>query len=81
MTQIHKIIGYKGQYFSKEYETIKHHKNKIRYLREETVAKQFKKGDVEIIVHFEDKSETITIDEFSNESIIMKYLGKKFIKR
>ncbi len=79
MTEIHKMISYKGQYFSKEYQTIKHHKNKLRYLREETVAKQFKNGDVRLVVHFEGKEKTITLDQFSDESDILKYLGKKFI--
>ncbi len=79
MNQIHKTIGYKGQYFSKEYVTIKHHKNKLRYLREETVAKQFKNGDTEIVVHFENKDETITLNQYSSSADILKYLGKKFI--
>ena len=54
MIQYHKMITFKGVCYVKEYESIKHHKNKIRYLREETVAESFKNGDVEIVVHFEE---------------------------
>lgn len=78
MTTYHKVISFKGSYFLKEYQTIKHHKNKIRYLREETVAKAFKKGDVEIVIHFEDER-TTTLDAFSDSALIDKYLGKAFI--
>lgn len=77
--QYHKMITYKGDYFMKEYETIKHHKNKTRYLRTETVAEAFKKGGVEIIIHFEDQDKTLTLDEFSSPEDIKKYLGQKFL--
>ncbi len=79
MNTVHKIISYKGQYFLREYETIKHHKNKIRYLREETVAKGFKSGNTEIVVHFEDDDKTVTLDFFSDREEIKKYLGKAFL--
>ncbi len=79
MNVVHKIISYKGHYFLREYETIKHHKNKIRYLREETVAKNFKNGDLTIIVHFEDDERTVTLDYFSERDDIKKYLGNAFL--
>ncbi len=76
--QYHKMITFKGDYFIKEYETIKHHKNKVRVIREETVAEAFKKGDVEIVIHFEDSEKVITIDEFSSPEDIKKFLGPRF---
>jgi hypothetical protein len=79
MTQYHKMISLKGDYYLKEYETIKNHKNKIRYLREETVSEVFKKGEAEIVVHFEDSTKVITIDYFSDSELIKKYLGPKFV--
>lgn len=79
MTQYHKMMTYRGDYFVKEYETIKHHKNKVRYLREETVAKDFKNGNVEIIIHFEDSEKRIVVDEFSDAETIKKYLGPRFL--
>ncbi len=79
MTTIHKYITYKGHYFLKEYQTIKHHKNKIRYLREETVAKNFKSGDLTIVVHFENDARSIALDYFSEPSLIKKYLGDAFL--
>lgn len=79
MTTYHKIFSLKDSYFLKEYETIKHHKNKIRYLREETVAAAFKAGDVQIIVHFEESGRVIEIDDFSDREVIKKYLGPKFL--
>ncbi len=75
----HKILSYKGHYYLKEYETIKHHKNRVRYLREETVANAFKKGNAEIIVHFEDSEKTVEVTCFSDEDTIRKYLGKAFL--
>ncbi len=79
MNIVHKHISYKGHYFVREYETIKHHKNKIRYLREETVAKSFKRGDLTVLVHFEDTERTISLDNFSERADIKKYLGEKFL--
>lgn len=77
--QYHKMITFRGDYFMKEYETIKHHKNKVRYLREETVAEAFKKGGVEIVVHFEDSEKIVVIDDFSTPEDIKKFLGPRFL--
>lgn len=81
MIQYHKMITLRGDVFVKEYESIKHHKNKTRYLREETVAESFKKGDVEIIIHFEENDKIITINDFSSEDLVRTFLGPKFLKR
>ncbi len=75
-----KIIGLTGYIYVKEFEKIKHHKNKIRELREETVAKVFKEDDAEICVIFEETGEEIFIDAFTDNETIKKYLGKKFLK-
>jgi len=79
MVQYHKIFTLKDSYFLKEYETIKHHKNKIRFLREETVAQAFKAGNVQIILHFEETGRIIELDDFSDVDLIKKYLGPKFL--
>ncbi|MGX8796022.1 hypothetical protein ACR6HW_08050 [Fusibacter sp. JL298sf-3] len=79
MNQYTKIIGLTGSLYVKEYPKIKHHKNKIRELHEDTVAKAFKAGNTEIIVYFEETDTEIIIDDFSDEAIIKKYLGRKFL--
>ncbi len=79
MNQYTKVIGLTGTAFLKEYEKIKHHKNKIRELNEDTVAKAFKNGDTEITVYFEETDIKIIIDDFSDKDTVLKYLGKKFI--
>ena len=63
----------------KEFEKIKHHKNKVRDINEETVAKNFKNGDAEIRVYFEETDTELFIDAFSDAETVKKYLGKKFI--
>ena len=77
--QYHKMITFKGDYFMKEYETIKHHKNKVRIIQEATVAEAFKKGSVEIVIHFEDSEKIISLDEFSSPEDVKKYLGANFL--
>lgn len=69
-----------GQYFTKEQQKIKHHKNKVRPIQEDTVAKNFLADDAEITVYFEDTGKTLVIDSFSDEELIKTYLGKKFMK-
>ncbi len=70
-----------GQYFTKEYQKIKSHKNKIRPIQEETVSKNFKEDRAEITCIFEETGKTIVIDMFTDEETILTYLGKKFLKR
>lgn len=79
MNRYTKVISIFGSYYTKEYEKIKHHKNKIRELNESTVIKSFKAGNTEVTVYFEDTDEEKIIDEFSDKELIRKYLGKKFL--
>lgn len=79
MNRYTKIIGLTGEIYTKEFQKIKHHKNKVRDISEDTVAKVFKNGDAEIKVYFEETDIEIMIDAFSDVEIIKKYLGKKFI--
>ena len=79
MNRYTKIIGLTGDIYTKEFTKIKHHKNKIRDISEDTVAKVFKNGNAEIKVYFEETDIEIVIDAFSDVEIIKKYLGKKFI--
>lgn len=80
MNRFTKIIGLTGSIYVKEYVKIKHHKNKIREINEDTVIKQFKEGDTEICVFFEETNTEIFVDDFSDDETIKKYLGKKFLK-
>lgn len=80
MQRYTKVISPTGFYFLKEFEKKKHHKNKIRELREETVAKVFLEGDAEILVILDDdESREIILNAFSSEKDIKKYLGSKFL--
>lgn len=79
MNRYTKIIGLTGSMYVKEFEKIKHHKNKIREINEETVIKQFKEGNTEICVYFEETDTEFFIDDFSEPELIKKYLGKKFL--
>ncbi len=81
MNRYTKIIGLTGSIYVKEFEKIKHHKNKIREINEETVAKVFKEGDTEVLVYFEETNTEIVVDDFSDDDTIKKYLGKKFLKQ
>ncbi|WXR61333.1 hypothetical protein WG909_13675 [Peptostreptococcaceae bacterium AGR-M142] len=79
MNEYTKVISLMGHYFIKEFKKDKKHKNKIREIREETVAKAFKEGNTKIYVCFEEKDKVIELDEFSDKKLIITYLGKKFI--
>lgn len=79
MNRYTKIIGLTGTIYVKEFVKIKHHKNKIRDIGEDTVAKVFKNGDAEITVYFEETDTELFIDAFTDNETIRKYLGKKFI--
>ncbi len=74
-----KKIGFTGTLFLKEYDKIKHHKNKVRMLNEKTVAEQFRAGNAVITVINEETGTETVLDEFSSEEDIKKYLGKKFL--
>lgn len=79
MKRYTKMIGLTGSHYTSEFEKIKHHSNKIREVREETVAKQFKAGKAEVLVIFEETGKQMLLDDFSDKTDIKKYLGKKFI--
>lgn len=79
MNRYTKIIGITGTIYVKEFEKIKHHKNKVRDINEETVAKNFKNGDAEVKVYFEETDTELFIDAFSDTETVKKYLGKKFV--
>ncbi|QZY53755.1 hypothetical protein [Crassaminicella profunda] len=74
-----KIIRMTGYYFTKEFTKKKHHKNKVREVKEETVAKAFLAGDTEILVYFEESDREILITPSSDPTDIKKYLGNKFL--
>lgn len=79
MVTYYKIIGLTGHYYAREFKKIKKHKNKIRQLREETVAEAFKSGKANVLVVFEEKAEEILLDNFSDQDLIRKFLGKRFL--
>ena len=79
MNRYTKIIGITGTIYVKEFEKLKHHKNKVRDINEETVAKNFKNGDAEVKVYFEETDTELFIDAFSDTETVKKYLGKKFV--
>ncbi|MBN2795377.1 MAG: hypothetical protein JXR88_08240 [Clostridia bacterium] len=74
-----KTIGISGAIYTNEFEKIKNYANKVREVREDTVIKSFKQGDVEVLVIFEETGQEILIDDFSDPELIKKYLGKKFL--
>lgn len=74
-----RTIGLSGSHYTRDFDKKKHHKNKVRFIMEDTVAKHFKAGKAEIIVYFEETNETIHVTPESDFEIINKYLGSKFI--
>ncbi len=79
MNYYNKYIDLKGSYFTRVHKKKEKHGDKLRYLREETVAKQFKDGNATILIHIEEIGEEIEIDMFSDTELIRTYLGDKFI--
>lgn len=75
-----KKIGFTGTIYTKEYDKIKNHKNKIRELNEDTVIEQFKAGNAVITVFNEESGKETVIDEFSSDEDVKKYLGSKFVR-
>ena len=80
MKYYYKVIGLTGQYYANEFKKIKHHKNKIREIKEETVIRFFKEGTAGVIVIFEETNQEYTLDFFSDPELIKKYLGKAFLE-
>lgn len=81
MKKYTKTIGVSGAHYTVEFEKIKHYENKVREVREDTVAKVFKEGKAEITVIFEETGKTYILDDFSDPDLIKKYLGKKFLTK
>ena len=81
MKKYTKTIGVSGAHYTVEFEKIKHYENKVREVREDTVAKVFKEGKAEITVIFEETGKTYILDDFSDPDLIKKYLGKKFVSK
>lgn len=76
-----KKMGFTGVIYIKEYEKIKHHKNKMRDINESTVIKHFKAGEAVITVFNEENGNEVVIDAFSDDEMIRKYLGKQFLNQ
>ncbi|QXM05523.1 hypothetical protein [Crassaminicella indica] len=79
MKRYTKVIRMTGYYFTKEFEKKKHHKNKVREVKEETVAKAFLEGNTEILIYFQESEREIIITPLSDPKDIKKYLGNKFL--
>ncbi|WP_053956498.1 hypothetical protein [Inediibacterium massiliense] len=79
MNQYTKVIGLTGTYYTKEFVKKKHHKNKVREVKPETVAKVFLEGNAEVLVYFLETDKEILITPLSSPEDIKKYLGKEFI--
>jgi len=80
MRRYTKVIRLMGNYFTKEFEKKKHHKNKTREIKEETVVNFFLEGDTEILVYFQESDREILITPQSSPEDIRRYLGEKFIE-
>lgn len=81
MKRYTKVIRMTGYYFTKEFEKKKHHKNKVREIKEDTVAKFFLEGDTEVLVYFWERDREIFITPESNPEDIKRYLGEKFLNK
>lgn len=79
MERYTKVIDLLGSYYTKEYKKKKHHKNKIREVKESTVEKFFLQGKAEVLVIMEEQNIEILLDVFSDRNDIKRYLGKSFL--
>jgi len=73
-----------GSYFAREFEKNEKSKKaiKIREVDEETAAEQFIYGEATIKVIFEDLDrEPIELSNESDEELIRRYLGTKFLSK
>jgi len=78
-----RIIRISGSFFAREFQKPDKARKKVQYreVDEKTVADQFLKGDATVEVIFEDSPrEPITLDWESDEELIRKYLGSRFIR-
>ena len=79
MKRYTKSIGITGSHYTNEFTKIKDYSNKVREVREDTVAQNFKDGKCEVYVIFEETGKDYLLDNFSDPDLIKKYLGKKFL--
>lgn len=78
-----RIIRISGSLFVREFKKPEKARKKVQYreVDEKTVAEQFLKGDATVEVVFEDSErEPIMLDLESDQNLIKKYLGSKFIE-
>lgn len=78
-----RIIRISGSFFAREFTKPDKARKKAQYreVDEKTVADQFLKGDTTVEVIFEDSPrEPIKLDWESDEELIRKYLGSRFLK-
>ncbi|MDD3705913.1 MAG: hypothetical protein PHC45_07620 [Clostridiaceae bacterium] len=77
-----RIIRISGSFFAREFTKPEKARKKVQYreVDEKTVAEQFLKGDATVEIVFEDSDrESIKLDLESDQSLIKKYLGDRFI--
>lgn len=73
-----KVFTLRGYYFTKEHDKKKINKVKLRTVLEETVLKNFKKGDCEILIYFAETDKSVLITTDSQRDEVLKYLGESF---
>ena len=77
-----RIIRISGSFFAREFRKPEKARKRVQYreVDEKTVAEQFLKGDATVEVIFEDSDrEPIMLDWESDQELIKKYLGSKFL--
>lgn len=77
-----RIIRISGSFFAREFRKPEKARKKVQYreVDEKTVAEQFLKGDATVEVVFEDSErEPIMLDWESDQELIKKYLGSRFL--
>ena len=74
-----KVFSLGGYYFSKEYRKTVKGKNVQRQILEETVRKNFKRGDCDVEIVFEETGKRVLITPDSSPEEIERYLGPKLL--
>lgn len=77
-----RVIRVSGSFFAREFKKPEKARKKVQYreVDEKTVADQFLKGDATVEVIFEDSDrESIILDLESDQELIKRYLGSRFI--
>jgi len=77
-----RVIRISGSFFAREFKKPEKVRKKVQYreVDEKTVAEQFLKGDAAVEVVFEDSDrESIMLNWESDQELIKKYLGNRFI--